>query len=73
MTYVVPEGMTRFTAIGYNVMSHHVKYEVWADAKRINESLQAGIVPIDVKLPPGTKTIELKVSVLGFDGNDWSM
>ncbi len=56
--------MSRFTAIGYNVRSHHVKYEVWADAKRIYESPQAGIIPIDVKLPKGTKTIELKVKRL---------
>ncbi len=73
VTYQVPEGMTRFTAIGYNVLSNHVKYEVWADAKRLYESPQAGIIPIDVKLPPGTKTIELKINDLGNSGNDASM
>lgn len=73
VTYQVPEGMTRFTAIGYNVVSHHVKYEVWADAKRIYESPQAGIVPMDVKLPPGTKTIELKINDLGDSRDDQSM
>lgn len=73
VTYQVPEGMTRFTAIGYNVRSHHVKYEVWSDANRIYESPQAGIVPIDVKLPPGTKTIELKVNDLGSFNFDFSM
>jgi hypothetical protein len=65
VTYQVPEGMTRFTAIGYCVWSNHVKFEVWADAKRIYESPQAGIVPIDVKLPAKTKTVELRVSDLG--------
>ena len=73
VTYPVPDGMTRFTAIGYNVISHHVKYEVWADAKRIYESPQAGIIPIDVKLPSGTKTIELKINDLGDGRNDHSM
>jgi hypothetical protein len=65
VTYQVPEGMTRFTAIGYCVWSNHVKFEVWADAKRIYESPQAGIVPIDVKLPAKTKTVELRVTDLG--------
>ena len=73
VTYQVPEGMSRFTAIGYNVRSHHVKYEVWADAKRIYESPQAGIVPIDVKLPSDTKTIELKINDLGDFHDDFSM
>ena len=74
VTYQVPEGMTRFSAFGYNVHSHHVKYEVWADAKRIHESPQpAGIDRIDVKLPPGTKTIELKINDLGNNRVDASM
>ncbi|MCX7422629.1 MAG: NPCBM/NEW2 domain-containing protein [Planctomycetia bacterium] len=73
VTYQVPEGMSRFTAIGYNVYGHHVNYEVWADAKRLYESPQAGIIPIDVKLPPGTKTIELKINDLGKDWGDHSM
>lgn len=73
LKYQVPEGMTRFTAIGYNVLSHHVKYEVWADAKRIYESPQAGIIPIDVRLSAGTKTIELKINDLGSNDYDHSM
>jgi len=73
VSYAVPDGMTRFTAIGYNVLSNHVKYEVWADANRIYESQQAGIVPIDVKLPKGTKTIELKVNDLRDGRNDISI
>jgi hypothetical protein len=70
VTYQVPEGMSRFTAIGYCVWSSHVKYEVWADAKRIYESPQAGIVPIDVKLPAKTKTVELRVADLGDGRGD---
>ena len=72
-TYQVPEGMTRFTAIGVNVLSHHVKYQVWSGVKRIYESPEAGIIPIDVKLPIGTKTIELKVDHLGSLPGDHSM
>ena len=67
--YAVPEGMNRFTAIGYNVQSFHVKYEVLANGKLIYQSPQAGIVPIDVSLPPKTKVIELKVDSLG--NNQW--
>lgn len=73
VTYEVPPGLTRFTAIGYQVMSYSVKFEVWADGKRVYESPQAGIVPIDVKLPPGTKTIELRVNDLGDIAGDYSM
>jgi hypothetical protein len=73
VTYRVPEGMTRFTAIGYNAISHHVKFEVWADAKRVYESPDSGIVNIDVKLPPRTKSIELKTDDLGRDVSDFSM
>ncbi|MEQ8790898.1 MAG: NPCBM/NEW2 domain-containing protein [Pirellulaceae bacterium] len=69
VTFAVPEGMTRFTAIGYNLRSHHVKYEVWADARQLYVSPQAGIVPINVKLPPGARTIELKIDKLG--NYDW--
>jgi hypothetical protein len=74
VTYLVPKGMTRFSAIGVNAMSHSVKFEVWADAKRIYQSPQMGIIPIDVKLPPGTKTIELKIADLGdgrYDHSIW--
>ncbi len=74
LTYEVPEGMSRFTAIGYNVHRQQVKYQVWADGKRIYESPKAvGIDRIDRKLPPGTKTIELKIDDLGSNQFDRSM
>jgi hypothetical protein len=72
VTYAVPDGMTRFTATGYNVRSCSVRYEVWAGGKQIYESPQAGIVPIDVKLPAGTKSIELKVDAMGKNDYDHS-
>lgn len=59
--YAVPEGMTRFTAVGLNALSKSVKYEVWADDKRIYSSPEAGMVSIDAQLPAATKVIELKV------------
>ena len=71
--YAVPEGMNRFTVIGYNVQSFHVKYEVLANGKLIYQSPQAGIVPIDVSLPPKTKMIELKVDALGDTNWDHSL
>ena len=73
VSYQVPEEMTRFTAIAYNVFSHSANYEVWADAKRIYESPRVGILPIDVKLPPGTKTIELKINDMDGARGDHSM
>ncbi len=72
MTYAIPRGMTRFTAIGYEVLMQQVRFEVWVDQKKIYESPAAGIVPIDVKLPPGSKTLELKVDELGDISYDWS-
>lgn len=62
VTYEVPPNMYRFSAIGYNVLSHSVKYEVWADGERIFQSPLAGITKIDVPLPDGTKKIELRAN-----------
>lgn len=73
VTYTVPDGMTRFTAIGYCVVSHSVRFEVWADAKQIFASPQVGIIPIDVKLPSDTKTVELKINDLGNSEYDNAM
>jgi len=70
LIYEVPAGMTRFTAIGFNTCSQHTKFEVWAEGKRIYESPQAGITPIDVKLPSGIKNIALKVNSLGEQHHD---
>ncbi|MDB5342902.1 MAG: hypothetical protein JWP89_1279 [Schlesneria sp.] len=74
MTFAVPTGMNRFTAVGMTPYHHQVRFEVWADAKRIYQSPQGGLVNIDVKLPPGTKTIDLKVDELAdtqFDQSMW--
>lgn len=65
MKFQVPEGMTRFTAIGYNILSQMARYEVWADEVRVFQSSEAGIVPIDVRLPPNTKSIQLKIDACG--------
>ncbi|MBS0202517.1 MAG: NPCBM/NEW2 domain-containing protein [Planctomycetes bacterium] len=73
VSYRVPEGMTRFTAIAYNVISHSANYEVWADATRIYEGPRAGIIPIDVKLPRGTKLIELKINDMDGASRDHSI
>jgi len=73
VTYSVAAGMTRFTAIAYCVVSHHARFEVWADAQQIFTSPQAGILPIDLKLPPDTKTLELKINDLGSNAEDHCM
>ncbi|MBS0202436.1 MAG: NPCBM/NEW2 domain-containing protein [Planctomycetes bacterium] len=61
VTYTVPPGMTRFTAVAYNVVTHRAGFQVWADGKQLYEKSAAGIFPIDVRLPAGTDSIELKV------------
>ena len=71
--FPVPEGMTRFTAIGYCILSQSVQFKVLADTRLIYQSPQAGIIPISVKLPPGTKQLELQVDSLGDNGDDWSL
>jgi hypothetical protein len=65
ITFAVPDGMTRFTGIGYNVRNHHVSFEVWADGKKLFDSGRAGIVPIDLQLPKDAKALDLRVSDLG--------
>jgi hypothetical protein len=60
LTYAVPEGMSRFKAIGYCDVTPAVRYEVWADARQIYQSPLGGIIPIDVKIPSGTKSLELR-------------
>lgn len=73
LTFEIPDGMTRFSAIGYKeIFHHHVKFEVWADGGRIYQSPVAGIVAIDVKLPPRAKVLELKVDDLGHRAGDQS-
>ncbi|MBI1344833.1 hypothetical protein GC163_00940 [bacterium] len=61
VTYAVPEGMTRFSAIGWCTLSATVRFELWSDSQRLFQSVQAGVVPIDVRLPTGTKSITLKI------------
>lgn len=70
--YDVPDGMSRFTAIGLTPLSNSAKYEVLADGKLIYKSPQAGVVSIDAKLPAQTKSIELKVDPLGDAAADHS-
>lgn len=72
VTFAVPEGMTKFTGIGYNANSQSVRFELLADAKLIYQSPQAGIIPIEVKLPAGTKQLEMRVDCLGNIEHDWS-
>ena len=74
VTFAVPEGMTKFTGIGYNTNSQSVRFELLADAKLIYQSPQAGIIPIEVKLPAGTKQLEMRVDSMGdqfFDFSFW--
>jgi serine/threonine protein kinase len=65
IVYDVPDGFGRFTAIGYNVRSRHVSFEVLAEGKQVYKSPQTGVVAIDVKLPAGTSAIQLKIKVCG--------
>jgi hypothetical protein len=73
IVYDVPDGFGRFTAIGYNVRSRHVSFEVLAEGKQVYKSPQTGVVAIDVKLPAGTSAIQLKIHDLGDYRDDQSM
>ncbi len=73
VSYEIPAGMKRFTAVGYNVRSDDVKYEVWTDGRKLMETPQAGVVLIDVALPAGAKLLELKVDNLKWSAHDSSM
>lgn len=74
VSFAVPSGMTRFTAVGWATVSNTVKFEVWADGSRIYQSPEVGIAQIDVKLPARTAKIELKIDDLGdyrYDHTFW--
>jgi serine/threonine protein kinase len=72
VTFAVPAGMSRFTGIGYCVKRHHAEFEVWADAQKIFSS-PGGIAPVDVKLPPDTKNLELRINDRGPSLGDHAM
>jgi hypothetical protein len=65
--------MTRFTAVGYSSKANRVRFEVWADAEMIYQSPVSGLAPVNVKLPAGVKTIELRTKDAGSDGIQWTM
>ena len=65
VTFQIPKGMTRFSAVGFNACNHRSCFDVWADGTRIYKSPVAGIIPINVKLPAGAKTIELRATIVG--------
>jgi len=65
LKYQIPEGMNHFSAIGYCLYSHHVRFEVWADDKLLYASPQAGLAPIHVRLPPKAKMLELRINDQG--------
>jgi hypothetical protein len=73
VTYPVPRGMTRFTAVGYNMMSETTRFEVWVNGALRFQSPEAGMVPINVELPPGAKSIELKINAMGDPRDDRSL
>ncbi len=72
VSFAVPSDMSRFTAVGWATFSNLVKFEVWADGTRIYQSPEVGIAKIDVKLPPRTARIELRVDDLGDSDYDHS-
>lgn len=68
LTYDVPPGKKRFSAVGYCVQNAKVKYRVLADETKTlyesDPSRPAAIVSINVVLPRGCKTITLVVEPL---------
>jgi hypothetical protein len=70
VVFAIPPGARRFSAVGYNILSGDVKYQVLADGKPLFVSPQAGIVPMQVGLPAGARQLELVVDDLGNTGYD---
>lgn len=68
LRYQIPENAREFSAIGYCMLSQHVKFRVYVDRRMVAESAQAGIVEMKVDLPSGAKLLTLEVDTLG-DGN----
>ncbi|MCE9604637.1 MAG: protein kinase [Planctomycetia bacterium] len=75
VSYAIPPGNKRFTAIAYCARTTSVTYEVWADDRQLFKSPHnLGIIPINVLLPPNAKTIELRVLEgrdVNFDLSMW--
>jgi hypothetical protein len=74
VTYPIPDGVKEFSAIGYCVRSATVKFCVFADGRLLHESPLAGIVPIRVPLPRGTRSLELVVKPFDhrfYDMSNW--
>jgi len=72
--FAIPPGAKEFSAVGYCVASCSVQFQVLVDGKPRFTSPKAGIVPIRVPLPRGTKRLELAVDSLGdnhWDSSFW--
>lgn len=69
--YALPPGAKTFSAVGYSA-NGSVRFEVYADETRLYSSLNAGIVPINVKIPAGASTLKLAVVGENFrDNSRW--
>lgn len=72
LTFAIPRGMTRVTAVGYNVHTHSTRFEVWAGKQVLFRSQPGGIVPIDVRFPQGATEFTLRIDSLGDQNLDHS-
>lgn len=63
--YKIPKGATAFTAVGHG-HNGRLHFEVHVDDRLLYRSPQAGIVPIDVKLPNDGNVLALVISGSGF-------
>ncbi len=67
--YEIPSGAKAFSAIGY-CGSGSVRFDVYADNTRIYSSPNAGVVPIEVRIPDGASILTLVA--LGNNHRDYS-
>ncbi len=82
ITYEIPDGAHRFTAIGSRrdrdfTVQGTWKYEVWIDDVRVFDSAplheKPEGIPIDVAIPEEARELTIKVDDFGDNYQDWSI
>lgn len=69
LVYALPPDAKSFTAVGYCAGSFLAAFDVLVDGRSLYRSGEAGVVPIRLNLPPGSRRLELVVDPLS--GNQW--
>lgn len=62
IVYNVPPGEWSFSAIGYCLQGSPARFSVLADGEPLVRGFPAGYFPIRVNVPPGTESLELRIT-----------